>query len=154
MADGSNGWHLAQFNIARAKYPMDSEEMAEFVDALDPINGLGEQSEGFVWRHMDDSGASIETRVFDDPQLLLNFTVWDSIDALWQFTYKSDHTAYLRRRREWFEPAEGWPVTVMWWIPAGTVPTLDEAQKRLALLRDHGPTAEAFTFRDRFDPPS
>ncbi len=146
-------WHLAQFNIARMKFPVDSAEMADFVNALDPINALGEASEGFVWRHTDDTGSSTNTRIFDDPELLINFTVWESVDALWNYAYKSGHVEFLRRRREWFVPLAGYPVTVLWWTPADTVPTVDEATKRLESLRDNGPTSEAFTFRQRFDPP-
>lgn len=152
--DRATRWHLAQFNIARMRYALDSPEMAEFAAGLDPINALGERSPGFVWRHTDETGSSTSTRIFDDTELLINFTVWESVDALWDYAYRSGHVEFLRRRREWFGPVEGYPSTVLWWIPAGAIPALDEATKRLEHLRDHGPTAEAFTFRERFGPPA
>lgn len=146
-------WHLAQFNIARMKFAIESPQMAAFVEALDPVNALGEASAGFVWRHSDETGSSTNTRIFDDPGLLINFTVWESVEALWDYAYKSGHVDFLRRRRDWFQPVEDYPASVLWWITAGTLPTLDQATKRLERLRDHGPTVEAFTFRERFDPP-
>lgn len=151
--DANGGWHLAQFNIARMRFPIDSAEMAEFVAGLDPINSLGERSPGFVWRHVDDSGASIDTRVFGDEDLLINLTVWESVEALWDYAYRTAHTDFLRRRRDWFEPVGSHPSNVLWWIPAGSIPILEEATGRLERLRDHGPGVEAFTFGDRFDPP-
>ena len=153
MADPSPRWHLAQLNIATIRHDLDSPEMADFVDNLDNINMLGERSPGFVWRHMDDTGASTATRPFADANILINFTVWEDVDSLRQFAYKTEHVDFLRRRREWFAPAPGYPVGVMWWIPAGTIPTLDDAVVRIELLRDEGPTPKAFTFRDRFDAP-
>ena len=153
MADPSPRWHLAQFNIATIVHELDSPEMADFVDNLDNINMLGERSPGFVWRHIDDTGASTDTRPFEDQNVLINFTVWEDVDSLWEFAYKTEHVQFLRRRREWFGPVEGYPVTVLWWVPAGTVPTVDEAVVRIELLRDEGPTEMAFTFRERFDPP-
>lgn len=149
------GWHLAQFNIVRMKYPLDSPEMADFRAQLDPLNELGDGSPGFVWRHVDATGSSTSTRVFpDDPDVLINYTVWESVEALHAYTYKTDHVQALRRRRDWFEQVEGLPVLVMWWTPAGDPPTIDEAIRRLEHLRDHGPGPKAFTFRPTFDPPA
>lgn len=146
-------WHLAQLNVARARGPMDGPVMAEFADALDEINALAEKSEGFVWRYQDETGSATATRAFDDPDILLNLSVWTSVEALHSYVYRSDHTPFLRRRAEWFTSVEGLPTVVMWWIPAGTLPTIDESIERLERLRDHGPSADAFTFRGRFDPP-
>ena len=100
-----------------------------------------------------ESGNATELRVGDDPRVIVNLTVWETIDDLYAFTYRSDHKTVFARRFEWFERWDG-PSTVLWWQAAGTIPSLDEAFRRLALLAERGPTAEAFTFKQRFDPPS
>ncbi len=146
-------FHLAQLNLARALGETDSEVMAEFMANLDRINELAEQSAGYVWRLQTDEGDATSIRAFDDPQMLLNLTVWADVESLHDFTYKTGHVDYLRRRREWFEPVEGLPVTVLWWIPAGTVPTVEQAVEKLYHLAENGPSVEAFTFRDRFASP-
>jgi len=150
MAD----WQLAQFNVAKAKGPTDGPVMAEFMANLDLINTLADESEGFVWRHQTEAGNSTEVRAFDDPDLLLNLSVWASLDALKAFTYRSDHLAFLRRRSEWFDPAEGLDPIVAWWVPAGHQPTIEEAKQRLEQVTAEGPSPEAFTFRQTFDPPN
>ncbi len=145
---------LAAFNIARAKGPTDSALMAEFMGALDEINKLADESPGFVWRLETEDGNATTIRAFDDPDLLLNLSVWADAESLWNYTYKSRHMLYLRRRREWFTRFEGLPVMVLWWVPAGHRPSIDESIARLHSLQENGPTAEAFTFRDQFDPPA
>lgn len=144
--------HLAQYNVARLVAPLDDPKIARFVAALERINTLGDRSPGFVWRLKTDDGTSTSVRVEGDDRVLVNFTVWESIESLFAFTYRSDHVALFRRRREWFEPPTEAHL-VLWWIPAGETPSLDEAQVRLARLRAEGPTAEAFTFKQRFTPP-
>jgi hypothetical protein len=144
-------WHLAQLNIARLAAPIDAPEIAPFVAALDAVNALAERSPGFVWRLQTDDGNATSVRPFDDERIIVNLTVWTSIDALADYVYRSDHTAFLRRRREWFAHIDG-PALVMWWVPAGDIPTLDDAKARLAHLATQGPTAQAFTFRHPFAP--
>ena len=146
-------YHLAQYNVARLLAPIDDPSIADFVDALEPINRLAEASPGFVWRHQTAEGDSTALRPYDDDQVIINFSVWTDADALWEYTYKSDHVAVFRRRREWFESHLDSHL-VMWWIPAGHIPTVDEAAERLERLRANGPTPEAFTFRHRFEPPA
>ncbi len=146
-------WHLAQFNVAQARFPLDSPEMADFMDNLDRINRLGDASPGAVWRFQDETGGATDTRVDGHPDTLLNLTVWEDADSLFEYVYKTEHVDFLRRRREWFTPVPGKPVVVLWWVPAGTEPTPEEAMERLELLAANGPSPEAFTFRDRFDPP-
>ena len=147
----SAGFQLAQINIARSVAPTDAPAMAEFMAALDPINALAESSPGFVWRLRDDSGNATSIHVFDDDLIIINMSVWESIDALFQFVYSSSHVEYFRRRREWFER---FPTSylALWWVPAGHIPTIDEAKERLEHLDAHGPTPLAFTFKQRFDP--
>ena len=145
-------WHLAQLNIGRMVAPTNAPEVAEFMSALDPINALAEAAPGFVWRLQTEAGNATDIHAFDDdPLLLLNMSVWVSIESLRAFTYTSAHTDVLRRRREWFERlAEAH--LVLWWIPAGHVPTIAEALERLERLRRDGPSPAAFTFRAPFEP--
>ncbi len=152
-SSGPTGWHLAQLNIGRLRYPVDDPRLAEFMDNLAPINALAEQSPGFVWRLQDDSGNATNFRPFDDDTILPNFSVWESLDDLKNYVFKSDHAAFLRKRREWFEPMDDLPVLTMWWIPAGHVPTLAEARERVDHLAANGPTATAFSFHPTFGPP-
>ncbi len=146
-------WHLAAFNVAVAVAPTDHAEMAEFMGALDEINALADRSPGFVWRFQTADGHATDVRAFDDPDLLLNLSVWSDVEALWKYTYRTDHTPYLRRRREWFRPAADLPVLVLWWVAAGHEPSVEEAKAKLLELRDCGSSPSAFTFRERFGPP-
>jgi hypothetical protein len=140
---------LAQLNVGRLRAPMDDPRIDDFRNALDTINALAESTAGFVWRLQDDTGNATSIHLFDDPLEIINLSVWESIEALAAFTYRSAHTAVLRRRREFFEPASV-PILCLWWIPEGTLPTPQEALGRLAYLRLHGPSPTAFTFRHRF----
>ena len=143
---------LAQLNVARAVAPLDDPRMADFMALLDEVNELAERSPGFVWRLQGASGNATDVKVDDDPRFIVNLTLWVSPDDLFAFTYRSDHKTVFARRFDWFERASG-PSMVLWWQPAGTVPTVDDALGRLRLLADRGPTAEAFTFKNRFPPP-
>jgi uncharacterized protein DUF3291 len=143
--------HLAQLNIGRLRAPMDDPIIDDFRTNLAPINALAESSPGYVWRLQDDSGDATSIKPFEDDLEIINLTVWESIDALADFTYRSGHVEFLRRRREFFEAPTA-PILCLWWIPEGTIPTIDEAIERLAHLRAHGPTPRAFTFRHRFEP--
>jgi hypothetical protein len=145
-------YHIAQFNIARRLHPLEDPQMTGFVSRLAEINALGEGTPGFVWRYIDSSGSSTHTRVYGDDMLLVNYSVWESIEALHHYTYYTAHVEVFRQRRDWFEHLAD-PALVMWWIPAGTIPTVPEACQRLDHLREHGPTAYAFTFKHRFPPP-
>jgi uncharacterized protein DUF3291 len=145
-------WHLAQANIARMKMPIEHPSMENFRAQLDAINALAEASPGFVWRLQTAAGNATDIHAFDDPLILLNMSVWQDVDALHAYTYRSAHSGPLRARREWFDPAQG-PSFVLWWIPAFHIPTIDEAKATLKTLADNGPTCEAFTFRDPFPAP-
>ena len=145
--------HIAQLNIARAKAPLDQPLLADFVAQLDAVNALAEASPGFVWRLKSDSGNGTDIRAYDDPLMIVNMSVWESIESLFDFAYRTSHTKVMNRRKEWFESLPG-PHMVLWWIPAGTVPTVEEAKRRLDHLAAHGPTAAAFTFKARFPAPT
>ena len=144
-------YELAQLNIARMLAPLDDPQMADFVAGLDPVNAAADSAPGFVWRLQTEDGNATAIRM-DDESLIVNASVWSSVEALIAFVYSDAHRAVLRRRREWFERlAEA--TTVLWWVPAGHRPDVVEAQQRLDHLRTHGPTATAFTLRQAFAPP-
>ncbi len=145
-------YHLTQINIARMLAPLDSPQMADFMNGLAEINALAEAASGFVWRLTTPAGDATELRPFDDPGIIVNMSIWENIDALFQYTYYSDHTGFFRRRAEWFSKMET-PATALWWIPAGHIPSLDEAKEKLDLLAKHGATPDAFTFRQKFPAP-
>ena len=126
--------------------------MADFVNQLDEINALADSSHGFIWRLQTDEGDATAIRAFDDPGLLVNMSVWQDVESLQHFVYRSAHVSPLRNRSKWFESL-GEPHMVLWWVPVGHEPDLDEAKKRLELLRERGPHCQAFTFARRFPPP-
>jgi hypothetical protein len=143
--------HLAQLNVARLRAPMDDPIIDDFRVNLARINSLAEVSPGYVWRLQDETGDATSIKPFGDELEIINLTVWESIDALADFTYRSGHVELLRRRREFFV-APTQPILCLWWIPEGKAPTVEDAIVRLAHLRAHGPTPMAFTFRHRFGP--
>jgi hypothetical protein len=145
--------HLAQVNVARLRAPLDDPLLAGFVALLEPLNALADASRGFVWRLQTEAGDATALRVFDDDRVLINLSVWESLEALTEFVYSSRHLDALRRRREWFQRlAEA--SLALWWLPAGDLPDVGEAARRLERLRAHGPTPAAFTFRQPFPPPA
>jgi heme-degrading monooxygenase HmoA len=146
------GYHLAQCNIGRLLAPLDNEQLAGFVAALDPINALADRAPGFVWRLQTEDGNATAIRPFDDDMIAVNMSVWESLEALTAFTYDTAHRDVLRGRRQWFERMPE-AYLVLWWVPAGTIPTVDEAKARLEHLRRHGPSPAAFTFRTPFPAP-
>jgi hypothetical protein len=143
--------HLAQLNVGRLRQPLDAPESAGFVAGLKPINALADASPGFVWRLTDEDGEDATSLHPNGDDMIVNLSVWESREALWDFTYRSDHLELLRHRREWFVRMTE-PFMVLWWVPAGHVPSVEEALGRLARLREKGPGAEAFTFREPYDP--
>jgi hypothetical protein len=134
--------HLAQFNIARIKYPLDDPRMGEFAENVARVNALAEQIEGFVWRLQDESGNAMGMTVYDDPNVLPNLTVWKDVEALERFVWKTVHSRFFGRREEWFEPLD--TPLVMWWVPAGARPSMDEGVARRDHLMAHGPSDHAF----------
>lgn len=149
------GHQLAEFNVARLRRPLDHEETAEFVAALEPVNTIAERSPGFVWRLTDESGQSssfVPIPGVDDELLIVNFSIWDDVDSLKHYVYRSGHSSYLRRRREWFEPSTE-AALVCWWIPTGSIPGVAEAFRRLLDLRRDGPSADGWTLAEPFPRP-
>lgn len=144
-------WHLAQLNVGRLLAPLESETLAGFVAALEPINALADGHPGFVWRLQTDGGDATSIRPTDDDLFLINMSVWSSLETLRAFVYTTAHVQVLRQRRAWFEQLATSHM-VLWWVPAGHVPTIEEALARLERLRREGPTPAAFTFRAPFEP--
>jgi Domain of unknown function (DUF3291) len=145
-------YQLAQLNIGIIRGPMDSPVMADFAANLNRINALAEQTPGFVWRLQTDDGDATALRPFENESMLVNMSVWRDADALRRFVYRSDHVDIMRRRAQWFERMSE-AFLVLWWVPEGHRPSIGEAVARLQTLRRHGPTAQAFTFRQPFPPP-
>jgi hypothetical protein len=142
-------YHVAQVNIGRIRAELDDPVMAGFVGRLDEINALADASPGFVWRLQTDAGNATYFRPFSDERMLLNMSVWDSVESLRQYVYKSPHRELLRERHAWFEKLES-AYAALWWVPAGHIPGIDEAKRRITHLDAHGPTQFAFTFQQVF----
>ena len=149
---------VAQVNIGRLVAPLDSPQLADFVAMLDPVNAVADTAPGFVWRLQTEDGNSTALRAFEDDAegadggILLNMSVWETVEDLAAFAYGEAHRVVLRRRREWFEQLKDAYMAV-WWIPRGHIPTIQEAEERVKHLRAHGPTPRAFTLKVHFPPP-
>jgi hypothetical protein len=144
-------FHIAQVNIARMRASLEDPVMAGFVARLDEINALADRSEGFVWRLQGSAGNATYLRPYDDDRILFNLSVWQSVELLKAYVYRSAHAELIRDRKEWFERFDA-PQLALWWVPAGHLPGIDEAKKRLAHLEANGPSQFAFTFRTLHDP--
>jgi Domain of unknown function (DUF3291) len=145
--------HLAQVNVATLRAPLDGPVLAGFVAQLAPLNALADQSPGFVWRLQTEDGDATAIRPFEDDRVMVNLSVWTSLEALRGFVYATRHLDVMRHRRTWFHRMPD-PYLALWWLPAGTIPTVAEARERLGLLAAKGPTADAFTFRAPFPEPA
>lgn len=141
---------LAQVNLARLRFALDSVQAREFVAAVDRINRIAEQAPGFVWRHRTADAHPSAAAETGDPLMVINLSVWESYEHLHAYVYRSPHGHYVRRRDEWFDRIPT-PATALWWVPAGRQPTPAEALARLRQLRAYGPAPQAFTVRCRFD---
>ena len=145
-------FNLAQINVGRLVAPIDDPRLAGFVSQLDPVNALADSAPGFVWRLQTPEGSATAIRPFENENTLINMSVWQDADSLRKFVYRSAHADILRRRREWFEKISE-AILVLWWVPRGHRPSVEEAIARLELLRRKGPHPEAFTFRQTYPPP-
>lgn len=138
--------HLAELNIGRLIAPTDDPRVAEFMDNLDLINGLGKRMPGFVWM-MEGSGepgrGNTETNIDGDPRFVANLSVWETPRQLETFVFGTLHDKFMRRGKEWFESLVKMDF-VMWWVAEGTQPSLAQALEKLAYRETHGDGAEAF----------
>lgn len=145
-------YHLAQLNIGKASDDIDSDTLAPFVSLLSEINALAEGSAGFVWRLKDETGNATSISVYENPRIIVNMSVWEDVKSLQDYVYKSAHTEVMARRRDWFEVMKE-AYHVLWWVKAGTKPTMILAKERLDHLQRHGPSEFAFTFKSQFSQP-
>lgn len=145
----STTYHLAQVNIARMLAPLDDPIMAGFVNRLPEINALAEGAPGFVWRLMTPAGDATSLRVFNDEWIIINMSAWESVEALYQYTYFSRHAEVYRKRADWFRKLDK-HIFALWWIPAGHIPTPEEGKDKLEYLWTNGASPLAFTFKQRF----
>ena len=142
-------YHLAQINVGKILGPIDSPVMSEFVANLDRINALAEDSDGFIWRFKDETNNATNMKFFEDDLMILNMSVWENVDALYQFTYQSMHAEILKRRKEWFERMTD-IFMALWYVPAGIIPTPADALERLEHLKKFGNSPYSFSFKKRF----
>jgi uncharacterized protein DUF3291 len=145
-------YHLAQLNIGRIRAQLEHPSMQGFVSRLPQINALAEASPGFVWRLQTDEGNATGLRPFEDPAIIVNMSVWGTPERLKAFVYRGGHAGPLRQRLDWFEPMPH-PFQVLWWVPAGHRPTVDEARARLDHLARQGDSPVAFGFAKLAPPP-
>ena len=144
-------YQLAQLNIAKMKYAIESSEMKDFVNNLENINALADSSPGFIWRLQTEDGDATGIDFFDS-DVLVNMSIWCDVESLRDYVYKSAHAKIMSRRKEWFQRVEE-AYTVLWWMPEGEIPSLDEAKSKLELLKTQGPTVQAFSIKQAFPSP-
>ncbi len=142
---------LAQVNVAKMLAPTDDPVMAEFVENLEPINALADAAPGFIWRLQTADGDATSLRVFDDTLIIVNMSVWTSVEALKSYVYKSRHVDFVRRRKAWFERFVGMHYA-LWWVPKGHIPDVLEAKERLEYRELYGDTEKAFSFQNLHEP--
>lgn len=141
-------WELAQVNVAAMRAPLDDPSMAGFALAFDPVAQLADESPGFVWRLRSATGHAVVSSV-DGPDQVVNLSVWRDYPSLHEFVYRSPHGRVLLHRDRWFLPTRQ-PSTALWWVPAGTRPSTEQALARLRHLRTYGPSPRAFSLLHQF----
>ncbi|MFD9103662.1 DUF3291 domain-containing protein [Streptomyces virginiae] len=149
MTTPTHAFHLAQVNVATLLHPIDDPRIAPFVELLDPVNSAADGAPGFVWRLVEEGEADATGLRPAGEDVIVNLSVWETQEALWDFAYRSGHLEVMRRRREWFERHVEAHMA-LWWVPAGHLPTVGEALERLSDLRAHGPSPRAFTFASSY----
>lgn len=145
-------YHLAQINVALMKAPLDDPSMTEFAAALNEVNAVADRSPGFVWRLQSSSGNATNIQVCPDPKMLINLSVWQSVEQLKDYVYKTLHGEFFIRRRNWFERYQGEHLA-LWWIPVHCLPTVEEGKAKLEHLALHEDSPECFTFAKPYPPP-
>lgn len=145
-------WHVAQMNVGTARYPLDDPRIAEFMSSLDRVNAMADAAPGFVWRLQSAQGNATDIKLSGDPLFIVNMSVWQSVEALFDFVYRTAHRSVMAKRRSWFERPAG-AYQVLWWIAAGSVPTAEAGLERLRWLDRNGPSPYGFDFRQKFAPP-
>lgn len=147
-----SAWYVAQMNVGTVLYPLDDPRIAEFMGLLDQVNAMADASPGFVWRLQSAQGNATDIQVSDDPRFIVNMSVWRSVEALFDFVYRSSHRGVMAKRRNWFTRPDR-AYQVLWWIPAGSTPDIAQGLERLGWLDRNGASPYAFDFRNKFAPP-
>lgn len=148
----TQNYHLAQINIAQGIADIDDPLMKDFIDQIDYINRLAESAEGFIWRLQTDGGDATGISAFDDPKVILNMSVWDSLESLKEYVYTGDHVEVFKQKKKWFVKMDS-PSIALWWIPAGTIPSIQDGKDALDYLEKHGPSEKYFIFSKPFSQP-
>ncbi len=143
-------YHLAQINVGRLQAPIDDPLVVEFVDGLNAINALADESPGFVWRLQTENGNATSIQTTADELFIVNMSLWATLDDLFKYVYRTEHVDFLRNRRDWFQRMDE-PHMCLWWVDAGHIPTIEEGLEKLEHFRRHGSTPQAFSFRNQFD---
>jgi len=142
---------LAQINIGRLVAPVDHPKIAGFLAQLAPVNALADAWPGFVWRLQSSYGNAMDIAYDGDRLIIVNMSVWDTVEALRDYVYRSHHLKVLRDRAKWFVKMDQ-PFACLWWVPAGHLPTVEEGRERLEHYRLHGATPYAFWFSQLYRP--
>ena len=147
------GFHVAQVNIVIPREPIDSPALAGFVALLEPVDALADAAPGFVWRLQDEGGDATAINAFDDDRILVNMSVWETVEALWNFTYSGEHLTVMRRRREWMiRPKSTYMAPLV--DPRRPPPDHRRGRGPRRPATERGPSPEAFTFKQRFPAPA
>lgn len=146
-------YQLAEINIARMKgVNIDDPIMKEFVDNLNKVNEIAENSDGFVWRLKDEDNNATNLNPYNDEQIIVNYSIWENIETLEHYMYKTFHSEFLKRRKEWFL-SFGQVSTAMWWVKKGEIPTLSEAIEKLDYLQKNGASEIVFSLKQKYPKP-
>ncbi|WP_226664729.1 DUF3291 domain-containing protein [Microbulbifer aggregans] len=145
-------YHLAQVNIAYGIETLDHPVMAGFVAELDRLNALADISEGFIWRLQSDEGDATAFKLYDDEKIILNMSVWESIETLKSYVYSGEHLEILKQKKQWFEKTKSAHL-VLWWVPAGEIPSIEDVKSKLSLIQKLGPSEQAFNFARAYPAP-
>ena len=146
-------YHLAQVNTAKMNAELDDPIMSGFVQRLDEINVLAENSKGFVWRFQTETGDATYLRPFDDIRILFNMSVWETMEDLKNYVYVSKHVELLKSKASWFKKLDEAHLA-LWWIQKGYMPSVEEALEKLRLVKTQGPSPDAFTFAKPYPKPN
>ena len=148
---GTEGWQLAEVNVARLREPLESPSMAGLIKALGDVNWLADKSPGFAWRHKPDEGPLTLGPLSGAGVVVITLSVWDTYEALHAYVYRSAHGLFMQRRARWFVPIPGY-TTALWWLHEGERPSVEDGVARLEHLRANGSTPRAFSLRHQFGP--
>jgi len=140
--------HLAQFNIARIRYPLNDPRMKDFVFNIDMVHRVADRIGGLIHRvKAEGEKDSTSTVVFNDPTIVPNLTVWKDADSLKKFVFETMHRKFFDNRNKWFIDNLNLPKNVMWYVEEGTTPTMQDGEERLVHLMKSGNSEYAFDWR-------